>query len=68
MSKKDINLKEIYKAYNNIQTIIKNTLLLKSFDLSSKLNNEVYYKLEFLQPTGSFKIRGAGNFIKNLKK
>lgn len=37
-----------------------NTPLLESQYLKNKLNKRVYFKLELLQPSGSFKLRGIG--------
>lgn len=44
------------------------TPLIKSYELSLKNSNpehstNVYFKLDNLQPSGSFKIRGIGNMI-----
>lgn len=36
------------------------TALIKSHDLKNKLKKNVYFKLECLQPSGSFKLRGIG--------
>lgn len=66
MNSKNLELKNIYKAANQIYRIARKTPLYKSVDLTQELNTEIYYKLEFLQDTGSFKVRGASNFSLNL--
>lgn len=62
----DITLDKIYQAQERIAPIINQTPLLKSAPLSSKLNKSVFLKLENLQPTGAFKLRGAANAILSL--
>ena len=66
MNSKNLELKDIYKASNKIYDIARKTPLYKTVDLSDELGSEIYYKLEFLQDTGSFKVRGASNFALNL--
>src|SRR6056297_3167367 len=68
MNSKNLKLKDIYTAKNNIYKIERKTTLYKSIDLSKELGKEIYYKLEFLQDTGSFKLRGASNFALNLSE
>ena len=68
MNSKNLELKDIYKAANKIYKIARKTPLYKSVDLSQNFKGEIYYKLEFLQDTGSFKIRGASNFSLNLSE
>ena len=67
MNSKNLELKDIYKAANKVYSIARNTPLYKTVDLSQKLDSDIYYKLEFLQDTGSFKVRGASNFALNLR-
>ncbi|MDY6820875.1 MAG: threonine ammonia-lyase [Deferribacterota bacterium] len=55
--------KEIVKAYNRINKYINNTPLYYSHKLSNLFSGNIYLKLENLQRTGSFKIRGALNCI-----
>ena len=43
-----------------------NTPLLWDAWLTAKIGNDTYFKLENLQTTGSFKVRGAANRIVNL--
>ena len=63
------------KFYNNvknssilIQKYIKNTELIYSKYFSKISNNEVWFKLENQQFTGSFKVRGALNKLLSLSK
>jgi len=66
MGLKNLELKNIYEASNKVYKIARKTPLYKTVDLSDELGSEIYYKLEFLQDTGSFKVRGASNFALNL--
>jgi len=57
---------DIFKAQRIISSVVRKTPLKKSIDLSIKTGKNVFYKLEFLQDTGSFKVRGAANFLLHL--
>ncbi len=59
-------LEDVKKAYNTLKGSVKRTALADCPALSEITGNEVYLKLENLQKTGSFKIRGALNKISNL--
>jgi|TARA_B110000263_G_scaffold242691_1_gene248494 threonine dehydratase len=59
-----LNLNQIKEAHKNISPYINNTPLLRSIHLSK--NKNVYLKLESLQITGSFKLRGATNKLLSL--
>jgi threonine dehydratase len=61
-----LTFNDISKAYEIIKPIIKHTPLEKSKTFSKLTKENVYLKLENLQTTGSFKIRGAYNKIYNL--
>ncbi|WP_022820335.1 threonine ammonia-lyase [Fusobacterium russii] len=61
-----LNFKSIEKAYSDIKNSIKKTPLMECKTLDEMLGCETYLKLENLQKTGSFKIRGAINKIMNL--
>lgn len=52
---------EIYKAKENLESVLKETPLIHSEFYSNEHDCEVYIKPENLQTTGSFKIRGAYN-------
>ena len=56
----------IFKAKNDLRGVIKRTDLVFAEALSKEIGAEVYLKLENLQKSGSFKIRGAYNKIVNL--
>jgi threonine dehydratase len=56
-----LEFKEIYLAQRRIQGIVRRTPLEASPFFSEACGGEVYLKLENLQLTGSFKIRGALN-------
>ncbi|KUK65068.1 MAG: Threonine dehydratase, catabolic [Parcubacteria bacterium 34_609] len=57
---------DIFEARKRISSLIYKTPLRKSIALSKRVGAHAYYKLEFLQETGSFKIRGAANFLVHL--
>ena len=57
---------EIDKAYWRIQSLIIKTPLISNEIINNHTNSKVYFKLENLQKTGSFKIRGASNKISQL--
>ena len=59
---------EIDKAYERIQPLIIKTPLISNEIINNNTNSKVYFKLENLQKTGSFKIRGASNKISQLSK
>lgn len=61
-----VTLQDVQTARETIKHIVKKTDLLESTKLSEETGNNVYLKLENLQKTGSFKIRGACNKIANL--
>lgn len=61
-----VTLRDIQKAGDALQGIIHHTSLDFSRTFSAMAHNDVYLKMENLQKTGSFKIRGAYNKIHNL--
>jgi threonine dehydratase len=61
-----ITLRDIQNARNTIRDEIKKTPLTRSQYLSSLTGSDVYLKLENLQVTNAFKIRGALNRMMNL--
>ena len=61
-----VTLSDIEKAREALAGVIHHTTLDRSSTFSSLASSEVYLKLENLQKTGSFKIRGAYNKIKHL--
>ena len=58
-----LNYKSIEEAYNLINTKIIKTPLVSNDYINNLLNAEIYFKLENLQSTGSFKLRGATHKI-----
>lgn len=59
-----ISLNEIKKAHEEIRDTIHRTPILTSTLLNERSGMEVFLKAEHLQKTGSFKIRGATNAVK----
>ena len=57
---------EIDKAHERIFSLIIKTPLISSETINKRTNANVYFKLENLQWTGSFKLRGASNKISQL--
>jgi len=58
-----IELEDVLAARARIKRKIHKTPLLRSVQLSKLLGCELYFKAEHLQKTGSFKARGALNFL-----
>ncbi len=65
---KDITLDKVYEARERIANICIKTPLLRSNTLSKKWNKNIGLKLENLQPSGAFKLRGATNAILSLSE
>ena len=61
-----IDRQHIEDAFSTIQRWLSPTPLIRSQRLSRKLGANIYFKLETLQPTHSFKVRGAFNSISRL--
>jgi threonine dehydratase len=60
-------LHDAYQAHLRIKPLIRQTPVIASFDLTEKTGaRAVHLKLECLQNTGSFKVRGAANKILSL--
>ena len=66
MPKREITERDVRLARERIAPLAVRTPLLASRDLSEKAGSSVYLKLESLQETGSFKIRGAANKMLSL--
>ena len=62
----DVTMLDVYLARQRIASIARRTPLVHSPLLTERVGSSVYLKLESLQETGSFKIRGAANKILNL--
>ncbi len=61
-----IILRDIFEAREKIVPVIRHTPLIYSGGISDQIGRNVYYKLEIMQDTGSFKVRGAGSVILHL--
>lgn len=61
-----VNLQEIQEAHQRIKPYVLHTPVIPSNYLSALIDKPVFLKLECLQPTGSFKIRGATNRLLQL--
>lgn len=62
----NVNLEMIKAAQEVLKDVIRKTPLTDCAGMSEKTGNQIYFKMENLQKTGSFKIRGAVNKIANL--
>ena len=62
----EVTMHHIYMAREKIAPVVRRTPLVSSPLLSELVGSSVYLKLESLQETGSFKIRGATNKMLNL--
>ena len=62
-----ITLNDIKKARDRVGVLANRTYLDKSATFSKISGNEIYLKPENLQKTGAFKLRGAANYILNMK-
>src|SRR5215468_8088418 len=58
-----ISLQDVQQARGRISDFVKRTPTVSSRTLSEMLGTKVYLKLELLQTTGAFKVRGAFNKI-----
>lgn len=61
-----VNLGAIKDASAHIRTNVKRTPVMTSHGFNERAGMQVYFKCENLQTTGSFKIRGATNFIRSM--
>ena len=61
-----LSLADVYRARRRIEGRVTRTPLIASASLSRIAGTEVYLKLETVQPTGSFKLRGATNALADL--
>ena len=66
MSQTDITLKKIFQAQKRIAGMVRHTPLVESPSMSDRLGKSILLKLECLQKTGSFKLRGAANALLSL--
>lgn len=61
-----VTLRDIYYARQTIAPLVKRTPLIQSQWLSAHTERNVYLKLENVQETGAFKLRGAANRLLSL--
>jgi len=61
-----LSLAEVYRARQRLAGRVASTPLVVSATLSARAGVPVYLKLETVQPTGSFKLRGATNALAQL--
>ncbi|NIM95298.1 MAG: hydroxyectoine utilization dehydratase EutB [Anaerolineales bacterium] len=61
-----VTLRDIYLAQSRIEPLVRRTPYAFSEILSERVGSQVGFKLENLQITGSFKIRGAANKLLSL--
>jgi threonine dehydratase len=66
MTTPDTAMRDIYLARQTIAPLVRRTPLVHSDCLTQHVGSSVYLKLESLQETGSFKIRGALNKLVSL--
>ncbi len=59
---------KVAQAHNRISSYIHNTPLLYSETLNKMLRSNIYFKMDAVQKTGSFKIRGVLNHLLFLKE
>lgn len=57
----ELTLNDVKKSYDRIKDHIIETPVITNKDLNAELGANIFFKLENLQKTGSFKIRGATN-------
>ena len=68
MHAEDMSMRDIYLARKRIGDLARKTPLVASLPLTEAIGASVYLKLESLQETGSFKIRGAANKMGTLSE
>lgn len=61
-----VNTKDVFEARNIIKKEIYRTPVITNEEINRKTGNDVFFKLENLQKTGAFKIRGVLNKIFHL--
>ncbi len=66
MQQHEVTERDVRLARERIASLVTRTPLLESRPLSQRIGAPVYLKLENLQDTGSFKIRGAANRVLTL--
>ncbi|OFA30143.1 serine/threonine dehydratase [Glaciecola punicea] len=62
----NISFTDISLAHERILHMVQRTPIVQSTLLNTWLGHDIYFKVECLQTTGAFKLRGASNFIAKL--
>ncbi|MFX0015271.1 MAG: threonine/serine dehydratase [Promethearchaeota archaeon] len=65
---KDLTILDVKETLRQIRPYVINTPLIRSYYLEKQIGKEIYLKLEYLQPTRSFKVRGACSKALSLEK
>lgn len=65
---KQLTQQDIFRARKRIASLARRTPLVRADALSAHTGEEVFLKLETLQLTGSFKVRGAANKLLSLSE
>ena len=68
MPHRELALRDVYLARQRIASLAQRTPVIEAPRLSEKAETNVVFKLENLQATGSFKIRGAANKLLSLSE
>ena len=63
-----ITVEQVREAQQRIKGIAVQTPLKSAYTLSDKTGRNIWLKMETMQPTGAFKIRGAANAIQALSE
>jgi threonine dehydratase len=66
MNDLNVTMRDVYAARHRIRDIAVRTPLIDSPELTERVGVPVYLKLENVQRTGAFKIRGAANKLRSL--
>ncbi|GAB4473866.1 MAG: hydroxyectoine utilization dehydratase EutB [Anaerolineae bacterium] len=64
----DVTLADIFQARRRIAPLMVRTPLIPAASLGERAGGPVYLKLENVQPTGAFKLRGAANKVLSLSE
>ncbi len=59
---------EVFRAHQRIKSFLHQTPILQSETLNEMLGHSIYFKVDSLQKTGAFKVRGALNHLLVLKE
>ena len=65
---KGLTLQEANDTLSKIRPYVMRTPMIRGYTLEALIDKEVYYKLEYLQPTRSFKVRGACSKVLSLEQ